>query len=330
VTVRRELAALIGGILGVAACGNVDLDAGSDQARGPLPVDQRSPLVLSNDWSRDNWQGEFAMLLASSGQLRLVGIVVNASAIYPGLADNLAGWQAMAKAAHDSGMRGIPDPIGSAGPPLQRPSSGDVDATTPNGSDGARFIVGTSARLASPLWPMVVATGGRLTDLADAYLLDHSVADRVVVVASSGQTSGQTISTGWPNGDLDPWATSIVVTKFRYVQVNAYYAQVDDVPSSRASQLPSNPFGAWMASKLGDILAMDTAADQNSVIASAMPTFSLDVLRAVAPAVASAEGQTPIMTAGVPGRVWSVARGDNAGATARFWQMLQTPSTFGP
>ena len=326
----RVLAALLGGTLGIAACSNVDLDAGSDRARGPLPVDQRSPLVLSNDWPRDNWQGEFAMLFASAGQLQLAGIVVNASTIYPGLADNLAEWQAMANAAHASGMRGIPDPIGSAGAPLERPASGDIDATTPNGSEGAHFIVDTSARLASSVWPMVVATGGRLTDLADAYLLDHAVADRVVVVASSGQTSGQTISTGWPNGDLDPWATSIVVTKFRYVQVNAYYPQVDDVPSSRAAQLPSNPFGAWMSSKLGDILAMDTATDQNSVIASAMPSFSLDVLRASALDGPQAAGETPVLTAGIPGRVWSVSRGDNASATARFWQLLRDPSTFGP
>ena len=34
-----------------------------------------------------------------------------------------------------------------------------------------------------------------------------------------------------------------------------------------------------MASKLDDILELHEAADQNSVIASAMPSFSLDVLR---------------------------------------------------
>ena len=322
-------AVLLVGLLG-AACGNVDLDAGSDQPHGPLPVDQHDPLILNNDGARDNWQGEFAMTLASSGQIELAGIVVDASSIYPSLADNLAAWQAMANAARGSGMRGIPDPIASAGRPLERPASGDIDATTPNGSDGARLIVDTSARLAAAARQVVVATGGRLTDLADAYLLDHSVADRVVVVASSGQTDGQTISTGWPNGDLDPWATTIVVAKFRYVQVNAYYAQEDDIPRARVAQLPRNPFGAWMASKLGDILGLDEATDQNSVIASAMPTFSLDVLRASATDATPDAGQAPVITAGTPGRVWSVSRGDNAGATARFWQMLQDPSTFGP
>jgi hypothetical protein len=320
---------LLAGVLGVAACANVDLDAGADHPRGPLPVDQRNPLILANDGARDNWQGEFAMTLASAGQLQLAGIVVDASAIYPSLADNLADWRAMADAARASGMRGIPDPLASAAPPLVRPASGDIDATAPNVSDGARFIVDTSAQLAAPVRPVVVATGGRLTDLADAYLIDHSVADRVVIVTSSGQTNGQTISTGWPNGDLDPWATTIVVAKFRYVQVNAYYAQADDVPPSRAADLPSNPFGAWLASKLGDILKMQTATDQNAVSASAMATFALDVLRASAIDATPSAGQTPVLTAGTPGGVWSVARGDNAGATVRFWQLLKDPSTFG-
>jgi hypothetical protein len=270
------------------------------------------------------------MTLASSGHLQLAGIVVDASSIYPSLADNLAAWQAMVTAGRASGMRGIPDPIASAGPALQRPASGDIDATAPNRSEGARFIVETSARLATPAQPVVVATGGRLTDVADAYLIDHAVADRVVVAASSGQTTGESISTGWPNGDLDPWATTIVVARFRYVQVNTYYAQTNDVPKSREAELPANPFGAWMASKIADILELHEAADQDSVIASALPGFSLDVLRASASGATGSAAQAPVLTAGVPGRVWSVVRGDNAGATARFWKALQDPATFAP
>jgi hypothetical protein len=327
---RRACAALAAALASLAACGNVALDAGSDHPRGPLPVDGRNPLIVSNDGARDNWQGELAMTLASAGQLQLAGIVVDASSNYPSLPDNLSAWQAMATAARASGMRGIPDPIGSAGAPLSRPANGDIDATPPDGSDGARFIVETSARLARPVRPVVVATGGRLTDVADAYLLDHTVADRVIVVASAGETSGQTISTGWPNGDLDPWATTIVVTKFRYVQVNTYYAQRDDVPTARAADLPANPFGAWMTSKIGDIMALNEAADQDSVIASVLPSFPIDVLRASATDVTPPTAQAPTLEAGVPGRVWSVTRGDNAGATARFWQALRDPATFGP
>jgi hypothetical protein len=214
------------------------------------------------------------------------------------------------------------------------PADGNIDSTTPNGSQGAQFIIDTSRRLSEPRRPVVVATGAQLTDLADAYLLDHDVIERVVVVASVGETNGASISTGWPNGDLDPWATEIVVRKFRYVQVNAYYAQRDDVPDARSADLPLNPFGAWMASKLGDILDMHEAADQNSVIASALPTFPLAVLRASVSAATTpaSAGVAPTLLAGASSsdsRVWAVTRGDNAAATARFWQALSDPNTFG-
>ena len=53
-------------LLVLAGCGGADLDAGSDRPRGLLPVDDRSPVVVVNDGPHDNWQGEFAMLLAST------------------------------------------------------------------------------------------------------------------------------------------------------------------------------------------------------------------------------------------------------------------------
>ncbi|HTA91954.1 MAG TPA: hypothetical protein VK745_20380, partial [Polyangiaceae bacterium] len=176
-------------------CGSAELDAGFDRPDDPLPVDAHNPLIISNDGARDNWQGELAAALASSGQLQLLGIVVNASAIYPSLSDNLSAWNALVNAARASGMGDIPDPLASDSAPLTRPSSGAIDDTTPTTSAGAAFIIDASAHFSQPLLPVVVATGGRLTDLADAYLLDHSVTARVTVVASAGQTTGASIST---------------------------------------------------------------------------------------------------------------------------------------
>jgi hypothetical protein len=42
--------------------------------------------------------------------------------------------------------------------------------------------------------------------VADAYLIDHGVADRIVVVSSLGSVSGAHGVMGPPNGELDPWA----------------------------------------------------------------------------------------------------------------------------
>ncbi len=316
----------------LAGCGQTSLDAGADSPRGPLPVDERSPIILSNDGPRDNWQGEYAMVLASAGQITLAGFIVNASSIYPSLDMNVQGWQAMIDAARASGMRNIPDLTASAGTALGRPVDGNIESTVPNRSAGAALIVEAAHRLSRPRHPLVVATGGRLTEIADAYLVDRTVADLVVVVASLGHPSadGQSALMNDPNGDLDTWADEIVARRFRYIQINAYYAQRGDVPDTRVAELPSNAFGTWMTSKLGEILELHEAADQNSIIASGLPSFALDIKRVDGTnPMPSATGDGPTLGAAGDGNGWLVTRGDNAAATARFWEALKSPATYG-
>jgi hypothetical protein len=152
-----------------------------------LPVDERNAVIVANDSVMDNWMGEYAMLLASSGGPPLIGIVVNPSRPYwPDLAANVDGWNQLIAAARASGLRDIPDATGSAGEPLVRPADGDIDHTTPNMSAGGKLIVDLSARRSTPWRPVVVVTGSRLTEVADAYLIDHTVTERVVVVSALG------------------------------------------------------------------------------------------------------------------------------------------------
>ena len=186
-------------VAAAVGCGSaVGLDAGSDLPHGLLPVDERNPVIVSNDGPNDNWQGEFAMLMASSGHLVLSGIIVNQSSHHPNIVDNVSGWRTMAKAARDSGMHNIPEPVASIGATLTRPDNDDIDSTEPNRSEGARVIIEAAHRLATPRRPLVIATGGALTDIADAYLMDHSITDQVVVVASIGHTSSAGIADlGW-------------------------------------------------------------------------------------------------------------------------------------
>ena len=79
----------------------------------------------------------------------------------------------------------------SGGDPLVRPADGKIESTTPNMSAGAKLILEMSARLSLPWRPLVVVTGSRLTDVADAYLMDPTVADRVVVVSALGRARRQ-------------------------------------------------------------------------------------------------------------------------------------------
>jgi hypothetical protein len=308
---------------GLTACSGT-LDAGSDRPHGLLPVDERNPIVISNDGPLDNWQGEYALLLANAGGPQLEGIVVNASAAWPDIDSNIADWREMVAAARASGMRGVPDPIASISQPLERPADGNIDATVPNRSEGARFIVDAAERTSQPYRPLVVATGGRLTDIADAYLLDHTLPERVVIVSSLGSLSAEGATMSNPNGEMDPWADTIVVEKFRYIQVSAYYDQTTDVPSSRLGELPNHAFGAWMTAKQPSIWNLPEASDQVSVLAAGLPAFVLEVQR-VSPTL----GDSPTLGTDPAGNAWLVTRSDGALATTRFGQWLLAPATWG-
>jgi hypothetical protein len=318
---------------GIAAalfsCGGT-LDAGSDRETEQLPVDARNPVILSNDGVTDNWHGEYALLLARGNGNTLAGIIVSTGGSWRDLDVNLSGWQELVARARESGLGNPPEPVRSASQPLRRPVDGTIESTQANDSEGARFIVRTSMELAQADRPVVVATGGRLTDVADAYLLDPTVVDRVIVVASLGtgfSDVGTVARMGVPNGEMDAWADVIVLQKFRYVQVSAYYDQLTDLPAERLAELPANPFGDWMRNKRAQLLSTPLASDQVSAIAVGVPAFTRGVVRV---SQHGWDGDQPTLAPDPTGRAWLVTASDGAAATARFWQLLLDPATFSP
>jgi len=306
----------------MAACGG-NLNAGADEPGGVLPVDERNPIVLCNDGYSDNWQGEYAMLFASTGGIQLAGIIINDGWPWTDLNDNITGWRQLATAARDSGLKDIPDPIASTGPALVRPDNGDIDTTTPNRSEGAISIINAAARLSQPFRPLVVVTGGRLTDVADAYLMDHSLPEKVVIVASLGAANADGAEMGIPNGELDTWSNIIVAQKFRYVQVSYYYDQNADVPSTLLSQLPSNAFTDWIKAKQPDV---KNAYDQVGIQTVVMPSIILTHTRVVQQGESS--DNMPLLVSDPNGPDWLVTQTSSSLATARFWEMLLDPATF--
>jgi len=312
----------------LAACGQT-LDAGHDRPHGVLPVDERNPVILLNDGAYDNWSGEYAVLLANGGGSPLAGIIVDQTSDWPDIQTNFGGYRDLVAAASASGLQNLPDPIASIGPPLVMPANGNIDETRPNRSDGALTIVNLSRTLSLPYRRVVIATGGALTDVADAYLVDHSVTERVVVVSSLGSTSNSGGAMGLPNGQGDPWADVIVASKFQYVQVSAWYDQLTDVPSSSLSKLPNNPLGAWIASKQPNLWQWSPASDQVSVLAVGLPAFATAIER-VAPTGSLDAGRTgdagatagPDLATDQSGPDWLVTACDGAAATSLFWKVL--------
>jgi hypothetical protein len=314
----------VGGIVLVAvalgACGGT-LDAGKDHAGKTLPTRVDSPLIVTNDSVYDNWQGEFALLLANAEAPPLAGIIVSTGGMWSDLDANVDGWQQLVTSARETGLE-APEPLRSASQPLQRPDDGQIESTAPNDSAGARFIVETSRELYDAERPVVIATGGRLTDIADAYLLDPSVTERVVVVASLGTGFSATdglARMGVPNGEMDAWAGEIVARKFRYVQVSGHYDQLTDVPAARSSELPNTPLGEWVESKREQIFETPLASDQVSILVAQEPAFSLKVARVNA---AERDGELMTLTADPAGPAWLVPEVDGELATERLWRGL--------
>lgn len=304
------------------------MDAGSDVLE-LLPVGPKNPVILCNDNVYDNWQAEYALLLAQAARQPLAGIVVSTGSSWQDLDANLRGWQDIVARARESGLANVPDPVRSASQILRRPADGTIESTVPNDSEGARFIVEASQRLAQPGLPVVVATGGRLSEVADAYLIDPSVATRIVVVSSLGTGfigEEPLARMGMPNGEEDPWADTIVIQRLPYVQVSAFYDQLTDVPEQRVAELPNNPFGDWIRAKRGEILSIQVAADQVSAIAVGIPAFVEGVTRV---SQAGSERDQPTLAPDPNGSAWLVTQSNGVVATSRLWQLLLDPATFG-
>jgi hypothetical protein len=91
----------------------------------------------------------------------------------PNIDDNVAAWRNLVKAARASGLRISRTQSRASVIPSYAAASGAIDATQANHSEGANRIIDAANRLSLPYRPLVVVTGGRLTDVADAYLIDR-------------------------------------------------------------------------------------------------------------------------------------------------------------
>jgi hypothetical protein len=325
-------------LLGLALA--VGLAAGCEQAldvghntKGRFPVGAHSPAILMNDSFSDNWSPEFAALFANNGGPSLAGILVNASLYWPDLTANVAGWNDFVTRARRSGLQGLPDVTESDATAFVVPPDRQIESTPPHHSRGAQFIIDKSRELSQPWLPVALIACSQLTDIADAYLIDPTVVDRVVVVAQLGSyTAPKGLMTG-PNGDLDPWADWIVAQRFRYVQISAFYDQSADVTADDVPNLPHNALGAWMADKRTKLSVLPVASDQEPILLLAAPEF-ITTATAASPdtsaGFASPFGQGPPLVPDPSGTAWLVTQIDATAARKRLWQMLNNPATFKP
>jgi hypothetical protein len=131
-------------------------------------------------------------------------------------------------------MNNVPDPVAGADVMLSRPASGIIEDTGPVNSPGSDLIV-TEARLASPQKPLLIFVGGQLTTIASAYLTDPSIADRMVILATSI----------FNYNDTDAWANYILSKRCKLINFGddpwwPQPPQTPMMPLARFDELPDS------------------------------------------------------------------------------------------
>jgi hypothetical protein len=256
---RRRLLVGLGLLLLISA--GVMMILLTDHQAIELPYDNSNPVVYDNDSTADVYTDDYVMALASAGDINLVGMITTASVGYEQkISDRRRG----VAHARNSGFRDIPDPVRGVKGRLREPTSGRIADTQPIGSKGSWLIVNEATETEKAL---VIVAGGPLSTVADAYLLDNSIADKVIVawLANGEGMSGY-------NGWADPWAAYIVLEKLRLVQFPAGslkplwkdhlnmllhkvpFIQLSTdatpyVPKSRLATLRETPLRDWMVNK---------------------------------------------------------------------------------
>lgn len=177
-------------------------------------IDGTNPVIYDNDLFTDTPEGFFLWLKANRKEVNLVGNVSTRNMFMPPNPnhthdEHYVQWTIAFDKANQAGLKNIPQPIKGSGAPLVKPSNGNIDSTQFRTSPGADLII-SEANKASASKPLVIFVGGSITSVADAYLKDKTIADKVIVLQIDGH--GQTLHNG-----TDQWAQEVVGKRLRYV-----------------------------------------------------------------------------------------------------------------
>ncbi len=175
-----------------------------------LPLHKKCLVICDNDDHRDVYTDEYLMALSSIGDIKLKGMITTYS---PSEYQTFVkGREMIMELAKKSGLKNLPELFSGTNKSLSRPESNRIEDTKPLEIDGSNFIV-KIARMCSFSKPLVIVTGGQLTSVVNAYLIDPSIADKIVVMGVFGAKNIDY------NAGLDAWAWTIILAKFRTVAI---------------------------------------------------------------------------------------------------------------
>jgi hypothetical protein len=197
-------------------------------------VTSANPILFDNDIWSETPDDYYLWAKASLGQADLRGNIVSRdlfNQITP-FDQQVRDCAARVAEARAVGMRGVPDPTPGANGVI---ASQGTSGPQPVPSAGSDLII-AEARKASAQKPLLVFTGGPLTTVASAYLIDSTIAGRMVVFANFAQ--------GENGGDSLAW--QVVARKCRLVVWGRGYNWKTGDPMPKLDFLPMNRVGLGM------------------------------------------------------------------------------------
>ena len=326
--IASETAAIVTslGTLLMSAC-----EASSPSSADVNGSEAHAPRVIyDNDEVIDVYTDDYVMALAGAGRIELIGMVTSSTT------EPFNRWVSQEDlrrmredratgiaAARAIGITGIPDPVGGPDRHLVPPESGHIGDTEPIGSVGSRLVVETAATLpAGAVLHLVM--GGPLTLAADAFLVEPSIADRVVVHWLGGRQDDMADYNGW----ADPWAAHIVLQRLKLIQYPAWQLGkrgAPSVPKRRLENLPDTPWSSWMVSKQHPTnpLPDERDADAPPAIGLVRPDYVIAQKRVSFGGWSEGTGSSPPLLREDPeGSAVVVLGGDRDAATEEWWRTI--------
>ena len=299
-------------------------------SKNVLFYDNTNPVFYDNDWTNDyvDW---YLMALASAGDINYVGISTSSS-IPPYNRHMTAAHRArqverrreIVRRGRESGFRNIPDPVAGTKGHLAKPTSGQKDETKPLDSPGSRQII-EQAHKASPDKPLVLCVGGPLTVAADAYLLDNSIAEKLIVAFLDNYNGGMYGFNGWSDG----WAAYIVLERLRLVQFTVQSKSSAYIPKKRLFELPANSARDFMIASKPDVAAPEGDADGPPAIALMRQDFIKKIKRVSFGGWKKRDGhEMPLFKNDPGGRAVVVTNADRSVATKEWFRAMKNPKAW--
>jgi len=295
-----------------------------------LPYDNTNPVMYDNDWANDyvDW---YLMALASVGDINYRGISTSSSVppynrymTAKSLALQVEKRREIVRRGRNSGFRNIPDPLPGTKGNLIKPASGRIEDTQSLDSPGSRRIVEEAGKATSAK-PLVICVGGPLTAVANAYLLDNSIANKVVVAWLDNHSKGMTGFNGWSDG----WAAFIVLERLRLVQFTVQSKPFAHVPKSRLRTLPDTEAREYMLAIQPDVVAPEGDADGPPAISLMRPDYVQSVKRVSFDGWTTRDGhEMPLFKDDPNGSAIVVIAVDREIATEEWWRAMKNPAAW--